>query len=194
MRCSSDLLHAWTHSLTMRDTFAHPLHDPTRFMAQLRDPSLSEAWNQICSEAMHVESIFDSCRGDVVVRPSFYCDLCPGAPSFLSSKALSMHRRRKHGERCEVRKYAPLSAICPCCKTSFIQRFRLVAHLSDSRRPKCRDFVLSHCSELPPGILAEADATAAQERRKARKQGHTRPIASGGPAVNANGQRIGRAG
>ena len=75
-------------------------------------------------------------RGEcsVLVKP-FVCEHC--ADAFASVRALKSHARRKHGARIEQRFYADADGLCQVCHAQFGSRLRLIAHLSDRRRPKC---------------------------------------------------------
>eukprot|EP00959_Pyramimonas_sp_CCMP1952_P423052 8861964-Pyramimonas_sp.AAC.1 len=53
---------------------------------------------------------------------------------------------------------------CPACGTDFAQRLRLIAHVSDSRRPKCRDWILSRCPRLPDSEVAKLDEVDREQR------------------------------
>ena len=83
----------------------------------------------------------------------FTCCACTNEEEikgFATEKALNAHRRTKHGVRTEVRMYVR-DGKCPVCATDFKSRLRCIAHLSDTRRPKCRDRVLSgECTVLTP--------------------------------------------
>jgi len=123
------------------------------------------------------------------------CGTCSTGASrlcFSSAKALASHCRSKHGVKNPMRFYADASGKCPICSTSFQTRLRCLAHLSDSRRPRCRDKILS--GDLQPLALDEVramDASDRTARRMAWRSGHTHPLASA-PAVKANGQLTGR--
>ena len=82
---------------------------------------------------------------------------------------------------------------CPVCKTEFRSRLRVIAHLSDARRTRCRDVICSNMADYP--VLSEEAAMQLDlidrfDRAAARKEGHTHPIAVGS-AVTALGKRIG---
>ena len=121
--------------------------------------------------------------------------LCPAPhPAFRSSKALETHKRVVHGCRSNMRYYAPGSGICSSCGTNFNSRLRLLAHLVDSRRPKCRDRILqSHSPKLSEAEVSRLDELDRKLRRDARRAGHTHVLASG-PATRADGTVVGRVG
>ena len=77
------------------------------------------------------------------------------------------------------------------CGTQFGTRLRLLAHLSDVRRPKCRDRLQDGSfPALSTSRIAELDALDRIARRDAKRSGHTTPIAVG-TALTADGKRIG---
>ena len=69
-----------------------------------------------------------------------------------------MHMRIVHGHRNLAREYIPLGlVVCPARGTNFRERLRLIAHLSDSRRPKCASSLLDLLPKLSPEEMALAD-------------------------------------
>jgi len=74
-----------------------------------------------------------------------------------------------------------LSAICSC---------RLIAHVSDPRGPKCRDWVLSHCPRLPDAEVAKLDEVDRELRRSAQRASHSHHLAVA-PARTASGKVTG---
>ena len=124
---------------------------------------------------------------------NFPCVLCPvPQPAFKSSKALESHRRVVHGCRSNMRFYAPESGICYACQTNFNSRLRLLAHLVDSRRPKCRDTILqSNFPKLPESEVQRLDICDRTYRRIAKRAGHSHVLAAG-VAIRANGTVVGR--
>ena len=119
----------------------------------------------------------------------FSCDTCN--PSFASSKALCPHRRARHGHRLAIKDFLH-SATCPCCKLDFRQRLRLIAHVSDSRRPKCRDCILQNCTPLPEATICMLGKQDTILRREAQRSGRAHHIAVL-PAKRADGKKIARA-
>eukprot|EP00973_Karenia_brevis_P023464 3230690-Karenia_brevis.AAC.1 len=87
------------------------------------------------------------------------CMHCADEPAFATAKALASHMRAKHGKRNEIRKYVD-SAVCPVCKTDFKERLRCIAHLSDSRRARCRNELLHSGMHkpIPEWKINELDA------------------------------------
>ena len=104
-----------------------------------------------------------------------------------------MHARIVHQIRSEMRRFIPIGLTrCPVCGTDFRERHRLVAHISDSRRRKCADQIHRFLVPLCGDELDECDLAARAERRAARQQGHTHPIAAL-TALRSDGRPIGRA-
>jgi len=123
--------------------------------------------------------------------PQWVCKLCDPACLFVSEKSLQSHMRSKHKLTSIIPQYINKSGICPACGTFFQTRIRVIAHLSDRRRPRCRDRVLA--GEFPALPFAEFAALQDEDRttrRKALHAGHTHPLACG-QAVNAEGVRTG---
>ena len=83
------------------------------------------------------------------------------------------------------------TGLCPICKADFRSRIRVISHLSDVRRPKCRDRILA--GEVPAIaelLFVQLQDRDKQLRKEALHQGHTHPIATGS-ALSAGGLRIG---
>jgi len=120
------------------------------------------------------------------------CVLCEGTrPSFASAKALGSHMRIKHNRVSPVKRYIGDTGICPHCSTDFVSRVRLLRHLWDSRRAKCRDWVLGgECPPVPLDVFQRLEARDRAIRREALHEGHTHPIARGS-ARRPNGKRVG---
>eukprot|EP00973_Karenia_brevis_P007924 1074663-Karenia_brevis.AAC.1 len=125
---------------------------------------------------------------------NFYCELCPMPhPAFKSNKALMSHKRVCHGCRSEMRFYATSSGVCPACGTCFNTRLRLLAHLVDSRRDRCRNLILhGNFDRIPDVEVQRLDNLDKISRRDARRAGHTHELATC-PARRADGRIIGRA-
>ena len=133
---------------------------------------------------------------------SFCCQACVtggmgtnrAAPQFRTLKALQAHQRVKHGIRSPMRFYAPHSGICPACFTNFRHRLRLLSHLCDSRRPRCRDRCLDPSNGIVPlhvDEVAKLDLADRSARTAAAKHGHSHMIAEG-EAIRADGRVVGR--
>ena len=159
-----------------------------------RDAMLSEArWQSIAGGLFFVESLCDrnanhSASETTVLN--FPCEQCTGA--FASSKALASHMRAKHGQRIKVKDFLPNSE-CPSCGTDFQQRVRCIAHVSDSRRPKCRDHILAHFPQLSNSVCDQLDEQDRVYRRQAQRSGRTNHIADV-LAIKKNGSVVGRVG
>ena len=187
-QCVVDLKFLMATSNIMILRFADPFKDPAIFQSQLCDPGRGSDWRAACDQTLHIHSAFDckqSHSGGV-----FVCKACPGCPGFVSSKALQAHMRTKHGARNEIRRFIGRTSSCPSCNVNFLQRFRLIAHLSDPRRTKCAEFVKRIWHVIPSEALTKLDEEAAEERSQAKRCGHSRPIASGS-ATRSNGKVIG---
>ena len=72
-----------------------------------------------------------------------------------------------------------------------MRRLRVIAHVSDSRRPKCRDQLLAGvCAPLQMSVFSKLEALDRAGLKAARKQGNTHVIAVGS-AITQKGQCIG---
>ena len=152
-------------------------------------------WARCVNEIFYCESCLDASpgpwdSGDMPVC-LFKCTLCDPTCAFATNKALQSHTRAKHKVTSLVPRYIDDSGTCPACLAFFGSRVRVISHLSDTRRPKCRDRVLA--AEFPSVAtdifdnLQERDRTL---RRQALRAGHTHPIAVGA-ARTAEGRRVG---
>ena len=115
---------------------------------------------------------------------------CGSLPSFASSKALSSHKRIVHGVRNEIRNYVDGSFKCFACKSVYGSRLAVLTHLSDHRRPKCREFVLANAPRLAPELVAKLDAVDSAFRKQAQQEGltHVKVVS---PAFNSQGRQVG---
>ena len=111
--------------------------------------------------------------------------------AFGDVKSFLQLQRAKHGFRSEARLYAPASCVCEACGTSFCSRTRLVAHLSDAKRPRCLEWLKTHSTPLDPEEVQRLDASDRAHRAQARKAGCTQPRSTG-QAVASTGRRLGR--
>ena len=196
---------AWT-KLVVADMGVLRLHVP--LCSYLPDPSTNaedwctfitedEArWELAIATLFFVESICDSDiteASDETIL-TFVCQQCIGSANrcrFATAKALQQHARVKHAARIDIRRFVDSDAVCPACKTNFRQRFRCIAHLSDSRRKNCYLQILQmSLSPLPNERVQELDALDRFEKLEARKKGHTHILATGS-ARRSNGKRIG---
>ena len=169
-----------------------PCADPFAWAGFVKDQPV--LWHDIVMQLYFIESSLDSVpsgSAPMAMVCQHVCETCPNRPAFASAKALHQHCRKMHGYRDPTAKYINGSGVCPACKTNFKTRLRVLAHVSDVRRPKCRDVILSgafpemSCADLSKLALADREA-----RKQARRDGHTHPLAVGS-ATTARGKRIG---
>ena len=151
-------------------------------------------WAEYVGQVFWTESVVDAkIPAEVSIEvQALTCSICGATErkQFSNQKALLAHVRAKHGIRTEVRRYVK-DGICPICRTDFKSRIRCIAHLSDTRRPKCMDRVLGgECAALPEVFVRELDSHDRIARRKAVKDGHSHPIAVG-HATTGQGKTIG---
>lgn len=120
----------------------------------------SEEWAGLVAQVFFSESCLDPCDAstqDCTVKlfPSAFCEIA----SFPSEKSSWAHMRAKHRHRCDARRYAGgfTSTTCWCCRTRFSVRARLVARMTDRRRSRCLEQVMSNCIPLEDSVLADLD-------------------------------------
>ena len=100
--------------------------------------------------------------------------------------------RIKHKVKAPIAAYVDGSGVCPACKTVFHTRIRCLAHLTDSRRPRCREVILSGSwPQLSQSMLEQLEEVDRNARREAQRNGKTHPTAKGS-AKRADGRIIGR--
>ena len=155
-------------------------------------------WARIVDRVFWDTSVADPVRDSAAVcqdpASSITCPLCPQSAEvklFATPKALQAHQRVKHGIRSPMRLFADESGECRVCGTQFGTRLRLLAHLCDSRRPKCRDVCLS--GSIPPIAADEVgrlDLIDRDLKRSAARCGHT-PVLATGAARRKDGRVIG---
>ena len=151
-----------------------------------------ERWRQLVHELHFADSSLDECAAGHVRSDMFVCVDCPRPfPRFASSKALDQHRRIKHGDRNPMRRYAGTDGVCVACGTRFGTRIRLISHLTDSRRPKCREQLLLAAPPFSLEDTLEMDKHDQALKRAAWREGHSHVIAVGS-AVRADGRFVGR--
>ena len=155
--------------------------------------SSTERWRSVVDACDYVGSMLYTSAARSVQPPEYCsCNICVApAPCFSSPKALASHMRIKHRMRSRVKRDIDDSGVCQISKTMFVTRIRVIAYLSDVRRPKCRSHMLR--SELPLAPLHKCTRLKTRDkdkRRNAIRQGHTHPIASGS-ARTVVGKRIG---
>ena len=83
-----------------------------------------------------------------------------------------------HSARNPVKAKVGDTTVCKWCKTDFVQRFRLIAHLSDSRpaRSACRLKQLSE-PDLPHAEVEQLNEHDARLQSDERRTGRTHAIA-----------------
>ena len=150
-------------------------------------------WHQSADEIFFTDSALDTHMSEsskAGVAP-FVCFECPQHPAFVSQKALLQHRRIRHNYRDPIVAYVDGSGICPACGTNFQSRLRCLAHLSDTRRTRCRDTILA--GSFPTSTVKQLAAREELDRvarRTAQQNGRSHAIASFS-AVTASGKKIG---
>jgi hypothetical protein len=146
------------------------------------------------AQIFYCESALDTHASDAptALSNTHVCMLCRPACVFASKKALDSHSRSKHNATSQIPVYIDNSGVCPACRTSFCSRIRVVAHLSDSRRPKCRDRVLAgEFPRIAHDLFLKLQEQDRIMKRLALREGHTHVIASGS-ATKLDGKTIGR--
>ena len=150
-------------------------------------------WHRMVSEITFYHSVADKGKalpqriGDIHCDTSlsFVCTLCSN--KFPTNMQLGGHLRMVHGIRSNLRLFVPDSS-CPVCLTFFSSRLSCLRHLSDSRRPKCRDLLLNGSF---PQISAEEclrlDNIDRILKTQAKRQGHSH-VLSTRPAVTSSGR------
>ena len=162
-----------------------PIHEADAWIVWLASESSCEILRQV----HFVDSILDTKRddGDKTGVPqagkSFPCQVC--RIHFASAKALTMHARAKHGHVSPANSRIA-SSMCPACGKDFHLRARCLDHLSDSRRPSCREWVMHNVHPLEPVLVEQLNAEDRLVRKKARQQGHTRVLSCKPPTPAAS--------
>ena len=151
-------------------------------------------WRLAVEECSYVHSVLDAvvdseCPEACVAH---MCALCGDPrPAFASPKVLASHQRCAHGVRNPMRAFADADGRCPVCAPLFHSRLRLLAHLSDTRRPKCRNILLAGSIQpLPKRRIDELDVADKLARRAAQREGRSHPFAARS-ALTSDGQCIG---
>ena len=116
-------------------------------------------------------------------RPKGLGDICKAA-GFRSNKALLQHQRAKLGHVHEMRSFLNSEGVCQACGGHFHTSIRVMRHLSDARRPKCRDVLLGSVSaEFDPNEDLKLRIIERELRAKARSEGHSHPLAVGQASI-----------
>ena len=190
---AEDLDFVYNSSALARDSLCAPTTSPEAWKRFIVESS--SAWDGIIDQTFFSESSCD--RTANAKTPSAACSLkctVPGCMQmFPCTKSLMSHLRAKHKQRTGMRFFASSDGVCQACLTSFSCRTRLICHLTDARRPKCRNWLEQHGVPLSSCIVQALDGRDRALRKEARRLGHTQPL-SRGPAKLANGKLQGRAG
>ena len=113
-------------------------------------------------------------------------------PAFIDAKALDQHVRIKHGLKAPISGFVDGSGVCPACNTKFVTRLRCLRHLTDARRPTCRDKILAGGWPLvPQHDIQTFEQIDRDARRSARQSGNSHAL-SVTSATRADGRRVGR--
>jgi hypothetical protein len=152
-----------------------------------------EQWQCEVRGLIFIDSVADTKTEIPLHVRTFGCDLCPGTNKlwFPSVRALATHKRTAHGQLSDIKRYAGGDGVCLACGTSFSTRLRLVAHVSDRRRPKCRDELLENHQPPPLDEVARLDALDWAYQKETRKRGHTQPLSSR-QAMKLDGRNVGQ--
>eukprot|EP00972_Heterocapsa_arctica_P034046 5012250-Heterocapsa_arctica.AAC.1 len=95
-----------------------------------------------------------------------------------------------HGMRNTMRLFAKADGVCPSCGIQLHTRIRLITHLSDKRRDKCRNYVTEHAFPMSDDEAKVLDVIDQSLLAHAKKDGHSHVIANK-PAFTGDGKRIG---
>ena len=188
-----DMVFLHEHASARGTHYPNPRLHPYEFAQLMLN---GNAWRELVKSMHFSWSVLDkNCQTDCSpanLVSLHVCKECTDAPGFATNKALMQHRRIAHGYRDPIVSYIDGSGTCPSCQTCFGSRLRCLAHVTDTRRTKCRMYILennfSKLSSEKLAALVEIDRTA---RSLAQKSGRSHAIALGS-ARTASGKRIGR--
>ena len=91
-------------------------------------------WADIAGSAHFCESrLGRDCTASSATPLTVKCRMC--SARFASARACASHERIAHRMTTKAKRYLH-SAVCPRCKVDFRQKIRLLAHWSESRRPR----------------------------------------------------------
>ena len=151
-------------------------------------------WHQLVDSLFYTHSVLDRQHVEAHVAPlAFSCHMCPHPrPMFSTPKGLAQHKRIKNKMRTSLRWFVDDSGVCPCCKNIYHTRIRVLTHLSNPKKPECKEHVLysGNCAALPCDVVQKLDAMDKIAIREARKQGHSHPRVTK-PALRSDGACIG---
>ena len=155
----------------------------------------NDRWNLLIGKLCYAESVCDrTAAADKKVLAAsltFKCIKCDAPrPVFATLKTLNQHKRKVHGERNAMVYFARADGVCPSCKTTFGSCVQLLGHLSDTRRPKCADYVTQHCERMSSNTVKELDVADRAARKAAYKIGRSHAVVKT-PAKSAGGRVLG---
>lgn len=149
-------------------------------------------WNEAVRTIHFADSTCDrEAAQDAVAVDQFPCTEC--TQRFSTRKGLLSHLRAAHSINTVMRYSAGADRKCQCCQTVYSLRTRLIAHLTDYRRPKCHDWVLQHGSRLSESVVQPLDAADRELRSVQRRAGRTNVLSTGPAVLTAGSCRMGAA-
>jgi len=148
-----------------------------------------QKWADIVGSAHVCDSCLDrDCTASSATPLTVKCRMC--SVRFASARARACHERIAHRVTTKAKCYLH-GTVCPCCKVDFRQKIRLLAHWSDSRRPRCWTWVKAHVAPLNAHQQARVDEEFRSARRAGQRAGRTHALRHL-PARRADGRTIGR--
>ena len=156
--------------------FPPPLSAPQAWSALMRDAKM---WHDVVYKINFTNSILDSKQAvSTSVQLAFKCDDC--SKCFATQQALHQHKRIAHKWRDPIVKFIDGSGLCPVCGTHFVSLLRMLAHVTDFRRDRCRNIILERSFPAQTDKqLALLEAAGEQAREDARSHGRSHAIAQG---------------
>ena len=134
----------------------------------------------------YVQLCLDPCKlpGATLCMHAYVCIECASRPAFATQNALETHQCVKHDRRLPINSFIGDTAICPTGHTNYVERWRLIRHLSDRRRSACHDaYMATSPPHVDTSLLMQLEISIREARKTARKKGHSHPIASGSAAT-----------
>ena len=182
-----DLSDMHTRVPEMASGFPPPLTAPHAWSSLMRD---AKAWHEAVCKIRFSDSVLDDKQAPAIsVQLAHTCEDC--TKCFATRQALLQHKRIAHSWRDPILKFIDGSGKCPVCGTFFVSRLRMLAHVTDSRRDRCRKQILGgHFQIQTDKQLALLEAADGQARKDARRQGRSHAIAQGSARLPC-GARIG---
>ena len=151
---------------------------PTAWLTLMKD---EQQWRSLVMRISFFDSACDSTVATSAEGARNHPCHCGAA--FVSQRALASHQRAKHHVTLQIQDLLP-SAVCPCCHKNFRERVRLLAHVSNYRRPACRTWILQHCQPLDSVQAAKLREVDRMHRRLAQRSGHSHHLATT-PVISA---------